>query len=233
MKKFKSFWTKNWWKKNLIALGLLGFFFAMGLFFGLNSWDKNLYVQWKPSEWRGLAGEGSSKEILNLSTNQLTQKASLALFSKNQVIEEDSLLAFYLGNFLVHDPQLKELNFICQIYPLVEFSFFSIGFALNNEPGAMVVQSPCKMEDEEWIGPFYLPHKEMLAHPERNFFVLSDQGVFVRFYNSSISLTPSWLLTNVRFFEEGQEDKELLIHFTPGDENPYFELSLKNATAVE
>ena len=91
-----------------IPLCLLGSVFALGLFFGLNSWDKNLYVQWNPSPGRGIAGVDSSTEILNVSSEQLIQKASEALFSQNQVIREEGLIAFYLGNFLVSDSNLKK-----------------------------------------------------------------------------------------------------------------------------
>ena len=220
-------------QKFFIPLCFLGSVFALGLFFGLNSWDKNLYVQWSPSQGRGVAGADSSTEILNVSMEQLTQKASEVLFSQNQVIEKDGSIAFYLGNFLIPDTNSKKHRFICQIFPLVEFSFSAVGINLSGEKGLMVLQSPCNMENENSIGPFWIPNKEILAQPSKKSFELPEKESFIRFYNASTALTPSWLLTNVRFFSEGQKDNEFLVRFVPGVENPYFELSLKTTELIK
>ena len=183
---------------------------------------------WNPSLGRGIAGVDSPTEILNFSSKQLIQKASSALFSQNQVIEEGDLMAFYLGNFLVQDPLSGKHRFICELFPLVEFSFSAIGINLSGEEGLMLIQSPCNMEDEDFIGPFWIPHKKILAEASKDSFELPEEEVFIHFYNASISLTPSWLLKNVRFFNETEQDNEFLVRFVPGSENPYFELSLKN-----
>ena len=219
--------------KIIIPLCILCTIFALGLFFGLNSWDKNLYVQWSPSKGRRVAGEGSSAEILSLSSDQLIQKASSTLFSKNQIIREDNKMAFYLGNFLAPDPNLKEHRFICQIFSLVEFSFSAIGINFSGEEGLMVIQSPCNMESTDLLGPFWIPHQEILVHPDRKSFELPEQETFIRFYNVSIILTDSWFLKSVRFFNESSEDNEFLVRFTPGSENPYFELSLKTVEPID
>lgn len=219
--------------KALFPAGIIGAVFALGLFFGLNSWNKNLYVQWNPSQGRGIAGE-DSLEILNLSSSQLTQKAGAILFSNNQVIREKGLTAFYLGNFLVQDPHLKQHRFICQLFPFVELSFSAVGITLSGEPGLMVLQSPCLMEDENFIGPFWIPHEKILTHPEQKSFELPEREIFIHFYHVSISLTHNWLLTNVRFFnKDNEENNELLIRFIPGKDKPYFEFSLKDTEATE
>lgn len=215
-------------KKNFILLCIFCFIIAMGLFFGLNSWNKNLYVKWSPSQGRGIAGVNSSTKILNFSSKQLMQKVNSTLFSQGQVIEEGDLMAFYLGNFLVQDSHSGKHRFICEIFPLVEFSFSAMGINLSGEEGLMLIQSPCNMEDEDFIGPFWIPNKEILAEPSKNSFELPEEESFIRFYNASILLTPSWLLKNVRFFSEAEQDDEFLVRFVPGSENPYFELSLKN-----
>lgn len=220
--------------KVILFLCILFSIFALGLFLGLNSWDKNLYVQWYPSPGRGIAGEESSAEILNLSYDQLSQRARFALFSQNKVSEKDGLKVFYLGNFLVQNPDFKKHRFICQIFHLVEFTFSAVGINLSGDEGLMVIQSPCNMEDENFIGPFWIPHQEILANPSKKSFELSDQKTFIRFYNISPSLTPSWLLTSALFFnEDPQDDSQFLVRFVPGAENPYFELSLSDTNDIE
>lgn len=202
--------------------------FALGLFFGLNSWNKNLYVQWNPSQGRGIA-QANSSEILSLTSDQLTQKANFILFSQHQIIKEKDITAFYLGNFLVQESNSKKHRFICQIFPFVELSFSAVGVNFSGETSLMILQSPCLMKDESFIGPFWLPLERILAHPEQKSFELLDEKTFIRFYNTSILMTDKWLLTSVRFFKkEGQEDDELLIRFIPGKDNPFFELSFKN-----
>ena len=222
---------KKKFQKIFIPLCLLSSALALGLFFGLSSWDKNLYVKWSRTPSRGIAGEDSPIEILSLSYDQLSQKASSVLFSRNQVLEKENLVAFYLGNFLAQVPHLKKHHFICQIFSLVEFSFSAIGINLSGEEGLMIIQSPCNMKDKNFIGPFWLPKQDILASSSKSSFELPEYDTFIRFYNASIALTPSWLLTNVRFFNKGQ-DNEFLIRFVPGKGNPYFELNLKNTASI-
>ena len=104
---------------------------------------------------------------------------------------------------------------------------------LSGERGLMVIQSPCNMEHEDFVGPFWIPNEEILAQPSKKSFELPEKETFIRFYNASTALTPSWLLTNVRFFNEDQNDDEFLVRFIPGMENPYFELSLRNTEPIE
>lgn len=238
---------KKKFQKILIPVCGLFSVFTLGLFFGLNSWNKNLYVQWNPPQGRGIAGANSSPEILNLSSDQLTQQAGFALFSQNQVLEKEKLMAFYLGNVLIPDANSGKHRFICQVFPLVEFSFSAIGLHSSGEEGLMFIQSPCNTKNEDLIGPFWIPHKEILAKPYENSFEIPEKKTFIRFYNASIVLTDSWLLKSVKFFSEGERDSrllasepesfyrdnEFLVRFTPGEENPFFELSLKNTVHSE
>lgn len=213
--------------KFLVIFLILFAVFVFGLYLGLNSWNKNLYVSWNPSKGRGLAGSNTSAELINLSSDQLIQQASYVLFSNHQVIRQENLLAFYLGNFLVHDSDLKEHRFICQIYPLVEFSFSSMDVSLSGEEGMMLVQSPCLMEDEDFIGPFVIPVQSIFSDPEKKSFELPEEETFVHFYNASIVLTEKWFLKTVRFFNQDSSE-ELIIRFIPGEDKPYFEFSLKD-----
>ena len=221
-------------KKNFLKFFIpfcaLMFVFGLGLFFGLSSWDKNLYVEWSPSKGRGLAGEDSAGKILNLSYDQLSAKAHLVLFSKSRIIKQDDMTAFYLGNFIGYDSNSKNQQFICQIFPMVEFSFSALGVNLSGEEGLMIIQSPCNMESEDFIGPFWIPHQQILTHLGQRSFALPEKETFIRFYNASIVLTSSWLLKSARFFKKEETNNSFLIRFIPGADNPYFELSLKEKT---
>lgn len=225
-------------KKLFIPLSLVTLVFVLGLFFGLGSWNKNLYVQWNPFQERGLAGVGSSPKILNLSSRHLTQRADQALFSQSEVVKKERLMAFYLGNLLISDSNLNEHQFICEVFSEVEFSFSAIGTNINGE-SLMVIQSPCNMEKEDMIGPFWLPYKDILEKPSERSFELPEQETYIGFYNASTVLTSSWLLTNVKFFNESGEESEnegesenqtkneFLVHFVQGSEHS-FELNLRN-----
>lgn len=215
-------------RKTLISFGVLSCFFALGLSIGLSSWDKNLYVQWIPSQGRGLAEAHGEKEILNFSYENLRQEAESTLFSKTQIIRNEDFINFYLGNFLIPDSKTEKYQFICQSFPLVEFTFSALGLSLNGDQGLMVIQSSCQMEDKDFIGPFWLPHQHILSHSSQTTFEFPEKEVFIRFYNAGLKFTPSWLLTSVRFFDDAQLDREFLVHFQPGEDKPYFQLSLKD-----
>ena len=205
------------------SISVLAICCALGLFFGLNSWNKNLYVSWTPKSQRGLAEEGS-QNLLNLSSENLTQTASSILFSNQKIFQDKGFLSFYLGNILIPDKETKQHRFICEVFPLVEFSFSALGMSISGEKGQMIVQSPCNMEDVDWIGPFWLAQDEIIANSEKQSFHLEDKETFIRFYNASIELTPSWLLSRVRFFNNN-DSEELLIQLNP-NQTPYFELEL-------
>ena len=144
-------------------------------------------------------------------------------------------MAFYLGNFLVppshqQDDGSNQRVFICQIYDFVEFSFISAGVRLSGGSGSMILRSPCNMEDELNIGPFWIPREEILSSDSETVFELPEEETFIRFYNASIVLTPEWILKTARFFNEAEEaeteeEDEFLIHLDP-DEHP-FSISLR------
>lgn len=216
-------------KKWFVPILILTIAFGLGLTLGLKSWNNNLYISWSPSTKRTLAMAGDHKNLLNFSSNSLTQELSSVLFSQHQVSQKDNLLSFYLGNVLIPDEKTQKHRFICEVFPFVEFSFTALGISLSGEQGLMLVQSPCQTEDMDWIGPFWLPQKEILSHPEKNIFQIEEKNIFVRFYNASIELTPSWLLSSVRFFNKETEPQELLIQMK-ANQTPYFELDLKKVS---
>jgi len=222
--------TRHLKQKTFIFIGVVLSVFIIGLFFGFNSWNKNIYVSWNPSESRGLA-TGTSKKILSLSSDYLTQKASQILLSQTQVIRENGFIDFYLGNFLTVDKQLKTHRFVCEIFPLVELIFKSAGVNFSGDAGLMVLQTPCLMKNENLIGPFQVPYDNILSHPKQTAFELPNKKIFISFYNASILLTDAWLLTSIRFFKTDLQDDELLIRFTIEENKPYFELKLKEASA--
>ena len=210
--------------KWLFPTFLLFAMFFLGLAFGLKSWNKNLYISWTPSSQRTLAMAGDHKNLLNLSAEDLVKDPSAVLFSQHRVQKEEELLSFYLGNILIPDNETQKHRFICETFPLVEFSFSALGVSISGEKGLMLVQSPCNMEDMNWIGPFWLPQEEILSHSEKNTFKLEEKDTFVRFYNASIELTPSWLLSSVRFFNK-EDNQEFLVQLK-ANQTPYFELDL-------
>lgn len=210
--------------KRLYPVFLLLIIFCLGLVFGLKSWNQNLYVSWTPSNERTLAMAGDHKNLLNVSTENLAKDPSDVLFSQHRVLQEEGLLSFYLGNILIPDSENQKHRFICEAFPLVEFSFSALGFSVSGEKGLMIVQSPCVMEDMNWIGPFQLPQEDILSQSEKNNFQLKEKDTFIRFYNASIELTPSWLLSSVRFFNE-EDNQEFLVQLKP-NQSPYFELEL-------
>ncbi len=229
---------------------------GLGLFFGLNSWDKNLYVQWNPSQGRGLAsGEAPSTEIVNLSSEDLIQneeEARSVLFSRNNIKKTEDSIAFYLGELFVPNPYKPgEYGFICGIYDLVDFKFVAMGYKRSGDPGKMFIQSPCNDEDEtneeghELIGPFWIPEQEIMANPSQETFEMPDEGsdhtTYIRFENASVTHTEAWLLQTVKFFRDEDEDNAFIVRFVPPknqqpsneDEEappeeafPYFEISL-------
>ena len=212
-------------KKKLASGFILTVVFSCGLVIGLKSWNKNLYVSWTPSTKRTLALAENRQNLLNLSTESLSKKPSEILFSQQKISQEKGLLSFYLGNILIPDSRTQKHQFICEVFPLVEFSFSALGMSLSGERGLMLVQSPCNMKDMDWIGPFFLPQEEILSQPEKKSFHLANKNTFIRFYNASIELQPQWLLSSVRFFN-ADNSQEFLVQLK-AKQTPYFELSLK------
>ena len=218
------------YKKSLFVLAGIGFLFLLGLFFGLYSWNQNLYVSWSPAFQRGLAEDSQSEVLLNISANQVVEKANEVLFQDIRLIEEEDSLTFYLGSVLVPDKASGQYRFLCEIFSHVEFSFTPVGVLLSGDPGLMILQSPCRQEEELELGPFFIPKKEILASPEKNSFTFEEAEDYISFYKASVVLTPSWLLTTIRFFNTNQENsREFIVRYNPESNTP-FEVKLKKET---
>ena len=198
----------------LIALFILVF----GLFLGFQSWNKNLYVSWKPMG-RGLAGESKEELVLNLSSEQLISNFKTVLFEDIQAIDEEGLVKLYLRNLLIPNKKTKEYAFLCEIFSFVELSFSSLDISFSGEPGLMLVESPCREKDMDSIGPFFIPKKEILADKGKSSFEFEEMETFVHFYKASIALTPRWLLKSIRFFNKDNEE-ELLSLFDATENKP-------------
>ena len=199
-------------------------FLAVGIFIGINSWNKRIYVQLKPGgEGRYVASEGET-EIVSLSLEEYREQIQKKIFGHTKVTEGEKFKEFYLGNFLVQEG--GEHQRICQAYSFLEMRFTALNVSLSGSPGEMVIQAPCQAEEEEFIGPFAVPLKEILNNPEKEFFSLEDRETFIRFYNTAIALTESWLLTAVRFFNS-PEESGFVVRFIPGEEADAFELNFQ------
>ena len=221
------------YKKRFFFIAGTGVLFVVGLIFGLRSWNQNLYVSWSPPSERGLAEDSQDEVLVNISQEEMIGRADEALFENVRLIEDENLLTFYLGNILVPDEATGQYRFLCDIYSYIEFSFAPIGIKLSGDPGAMILQSPCRQEEFE-LGPFFIPRKEILNSPEKRSFEFEEIESYLSFYKSSVVLTPSWILKTVRLFNgeqatNNQEDnEEFIIRYNPKNNEP-FEVILKKA----
>ena len=199
--------------------------FSIGLLFGLYSWEKKIYISWSPSYDRGLAGE-EEKMLLSVSSDSVVSQLNGVIFENADSVEEDGLLTFYLGDVLIPDNQTQKYRFLCEVFSHVEFSFFALGMTLSGDPGIMIVQSPCRKTEDLRLGPFFIPKKEILAQPNEKVFKFEEIETYIRFYKAFVSLTPSWFLKTLRFFnlEEGKNE-ELIVQFNSKSGEP-FEITL-------
>ena len=201
-------------------------FLGLGVFAGVRSWQGKLYVFLRPpSDVRKIASADPSAEILSLSFEEIGAKAREKLFGVSQIIEKDSALEFYLGNFLVRSPFDKSSQLVCQAYSFLEMTFTARGLNVSGERGLMLVQSPCRQKDESLIGPFWIPVKDILDHPDQSSFSMPEEETLIRFYNAVVFLTPKWLLTDARFFNSPEEEG-FIVHFAPEEKTPAFELEI-------
>lgn len=215
------------YKKRFLYLAGVVCLFALGLFFGLYSWNQNLYVTWSPSSQRGLAEDSQTQVLVNVPAEQIVRRADKALFENIRLIEGDDLLTFYLGNILIPNKEDGRYLFLCEAYSHIEFSFSPVGIKLSGDPGLMLLQSPCRQEEEFELGPFFISKNKILASPEKRAFEFEETNDYISFYKASVVLTPSWILKTIRFFNPGQEEnQEFIVRYNPENNDP-FELTLK------
>jgi len=199
--------------------------FSLGLFFGLNSWDKKLYVSWNPSSQRDLAGEDQDEFLIELSPEEMVEKADQILFNNIRLLDEEDQITFYFEDMLIPDRDSGSYRFLCEMFSHVEFSFAPLGIKLSGDPGSMILQSPCRKEQEFELGPFYFFKKKMLATPKERSFEFEEQEDYISFYRASLWLTESWLLKTIRFFNR-ENSKEFIVVYNPENNDP-FEVTLK------
>ncbi|MBC6415113.1 MAG: hypothetical protein GDA46_01810 [Bdellovibrionales bacterium] len=212
-------------KRSFLIVITLTLFFALGLFFGLNSWKQNLYVSWKPIYDRGLAEE-SEEILLNVSSKEVIRNPSEFIFENIVSFEEEGVLNFYIGSFLIPNPQTQEYGFLCDVFSHVEFSFFALGISINGDPGRMLVQSPCRLNEDLQLGPFFIPKNQLMAQADQRFFEFEEMETYVRFYKSSTALMSRWFLKTIRFFnlnEQGNEgnQKDFIVTFDSQINTPF------------
>lgn len=214
------------------------FVLGLGFYIGFQSWDSKMYVQVDPTtKYRGLASESKSEDsFYSLTFAEANQKASYKLFKNSKVItssessktinQSENFLGFYLGNFLVPAKQSQGYQFICASYKYMEAHFTALGVRLSGESGLMVVQSPCIENNETWLGPFWIPKKQMLERAGQESFKIEEKDMYIHLYDTSFSLVSEWLLTSVRFFnsEEDEDEDALVVSFNPKEDTPVFKL---------
>ncbi len=216
-KKYKKIYKPVFF--TLLVFGFLG----VGFFFGVQSWDKQLYVQIYPSKFREIAGVKEEPSLYSVSLEEMNEEIHNKLFKNTKVLEVDSLFSFYLGNFLVPNTVDNNYQFVCQVYSSLELTFVSLDVTFNGKEGLMVVRSPCRMEDDDvFIGPFWLPLQSMREDSGKRFFTLEEKETLIHLYDISFHLVSNWLLSSVRFFNS-PEDKGLVINYKPDQQN-FFQL---------
>ena len=218
LKKIKKFYQLIF--STLLVFGFLG----VGFFFGIQSWDKQLYVQVHPSKSRNPASANKESSLYSISLEEMNEKAQTKLFKNTKIVKDATPFRFYLGNFLVPSLTDDGHQFVCQAYSVLETTFVALDVTLNGEEGLMVVQSPCLIEDDAFIGPISLPLKSMRTKLDTRSFALEEEETLVRFYNISFQLASDWLLVSVRFFNS-PEDRGLVISYHPNQE-VFFQMNL-------
>lgn len=225
--KFPKFKFKKYTKFYRPALFVfsLFFIFGFGLFLGVSSWDRQLYVEAPPIQEDSTSHRTlATPEGLNLYStplDKMNQDREQKLFGSTKTVWDKGLLGFYLGNFFVPDPHKDSHQFVCQSYLYLEATFVSLGVTVSGDEGSIVVLAPCLMEDEEFIGPFWIPVQKMLRDFVRQSFELPQKETLIHTYGISFSLVSRWLLKSVRFFNSPEEEG-LRIDYNPN--SLHFEL---------
>ena len=205
------------------SIAVAGLFLAVGIFLGINSWNKTVYIQLKP-EGRGryVASDGGSDRLVSLSLQEYREQIHKKLFGRTKTEKNGAMSEFYLGNFLIQEEGRHQ--WVCQAYSYLEMKFTALGLTLSGSTGEMVIQAPCQMENEDFIGPFPVPVEDIMNNPEQTAFSYDEKEISIRFYNAAPALTESWLLTAVRFFNS-PEESGFVVRFIPGESADAFELN--------
>ncbi|MCY4513022.1 MAG: hypothetical protein OXB86_04975 [Bdellovibrionales bacterium] len=136
--RFKELFKSRLFQTALIAI----LFLAVGIFLGINSWNKIVYVQVKPGgKGRYVASTGKT-ELMSLSLEEYReqiQKKVLGNAKEGKLT--DGIKKFYLGNFIVQEKEGHQR--ICQAYSFIEMRFIS-NVSLSGSRGEMVIQAPCQ-----------------------------------------------------------------------------------------
>lgn len=140
--RFKELFKSRLFQTALIAI----LFLAIGVFLGISSWNKIVYVQVKPGgKGRYVASTGKT-ELVSLSLEEYreqVQKKVLGNAKEDKLTE--GIKNFYLGNFIVQEKEGHQ--HICQAYSFIEMRFLS-NVSLSGSRGEMVIQAPCQETEE-------------------------------------------------------------------------------------
>ena len=208
MKKITEFNKKNINKFMLPAM-MVGFF-SLGFFFSLTTWDGKIFISLNNSQIRSIANVDSALDVLSFSPRALKSQSQNILFKNTKINHSEDGVQFYLGSFLTPNPKQDGYQFICQSYSFVELSFISSSVSLSGHKGRLVLQAPCYSQEEEFIGPFWIPTKNILENPAESFFADEETQTFIRFYETAIFLMKEWQLVKARFFNSEKEDGLLI-----------------------
>ena len=185
-------------------------FLAVGLYFGVQSWNSQLYVEVQPSKYRGLASE-NKPTMYTSKLSHFNQALSKKVFNNLKMTQkQDGSLGIYVGNFLIPNKNNNNHEFVCQRYDFFEMRFETLDVQIHGDPGIMLLQSSCNMEDNKnFIAPFWLPTKSMLVSSrqyKKRDFKFPEEKKFVKTYHIPFHLASEWMLASVRFFNSSEDD---------------------------
>ena len=231
------------------AVFIAALFLAIGIFLGINSWNKTVYVQLKPGGKGRYVASAEGTEVVSMPLEEYREQVQKKIFGHAKEGEKtEGFKEFYLGSFLIQEGEGNQR--ICQAYSFLEMKFTALDVSLSGSSGEMVIEAPCQqigiedeefikfierlsakgqqieIEGEEFIGLFPVPIDEILNNPEKEFFSIEEKEISIRFYDAALALTDSWLLTAVRFFNSPEEDG-YVVRFIPGEETDAFELNFQ------
>lgn len=218
LKKIKNKMNLKKYLLFLVAVTL----FVFGFLFGFKSWNGVVFVAVNDVEGRGIASVHSDSYVVSLSPDDLRKKSHQNLFKKAKIKSTGDHIEFVLGSFLIPNKN-NQYQFVCQIYSFLELVFISSDILLSGHKGKLVVQAPCKTQDEELIGSFKIPSKRILENPSQNYFSDEENQSFFRFYETAILLMKDWQLMAVRFFNEEEEDG-FVVNWKKNSENINFKI---------
>lgn len=224
---FRKIRVFKYWKLCVVS----PFFFLLflsGYLIAKKSWHGKFFVYLdntysRPDNFRNIASV--EKKMFVLEGKPLAQDSQKALLHSSRVDNRNNKIKFYLGHFLVKSKN-GESVLACQKYQKVEMTFIAPEISNHGHVPKMVLQANCNFDPDQplQIGPFFVPKKRILdSSVEQEMF--KSEGDILLFSHVSIRWPKKWILNQVRFINDKNEDFPVL--FRSHKEEDYLTLVLK------